>query len=132
MDFNIISADDHLDLGYLPRDFWARNLPRSYADRAPRVEIRDGGARWVCEGKVWGSWRGELPGGNQRPDRPVVTALERGGHDDYGERRPAVPDLRLADMDRDGVYAHVIYGPVFSIKADDADLRDACYSAYND
>jgi predicted TIM-barrel fold metal-dependent hydrolase len=35
-------------------------------------------------------------------------------------------------MDRDGVYAHVIYGPVFSINADDPQLRDACYSAYND
>ena len=132
MNFNIISADDHLDLGYLPRDFWARNMPRSYADRAPHVEARDGSALWVCDGKVWGSWRGEISGGNKRPDRPVVTALERGGYDDYGDRRPAVPELRLADMDRDGVHAHVIYGPVFSINADDPDLRDACYSAYND
>ena len=76
----------------------------------------------VCDGMVWGAWRGALPGGNKRPDRPVMTALERGGYDDYGERRPAVPELRLADMDRDGVHAHVIYGPVFSINADDHNL----------
>ncbi len=132
MDYNIISADDHLDLGYLPPDFWSRNMSRAHAQRAPRVEERDGSALWVCEDRVWGSWRGEWPGGNRRPDRPVTTALERGGHDDYGERRPAVPELRLADMDRDGVHTHVIYGPIFSIKADDPELRDACYAAYND
>ena len=132
MDYNIISADDHIDLGYLPPDFWSRNMSRAHAQRAPRVEERDGSALWVCEDRVWGSWRGEWPGGNRRPDRPVTTALERGGHDDYGERRPAAPELRLADMDRDGVHTHVIYGPIFSIKADDPELRDACYAAYND
>ena len=132
MDYKIISADDHLDLGYLPQDFWTRNMAQSYAQRAPHVEARNGTALWVCEDKVWGGWRGGMAGGNQPPDRPVVTALERGGHSDYGQRRPAVPELRLADMDRDGVHAHVIYGPVFSINADDPDLRDACYAAYND
>lgn len=132
MDYKIISADDHLDLGYLPKDFWARNMPSAYGERIPHVEERDGTALWVCDGKVWGGWRGELPGGNVAPDRPVTTAIERGGHADYGERRPAVPELRLADMDRDGVYAQVIYGPVFSINADDHALRDVCYSAYND
>ncbi len=74
MDFNIISADDHLDLGYLPRDFWARNMPRSYADRAPHVEARDGSALWVCDGKVWGSWRGEIPGASSRPRWPDASA----------------------------------------------------------
>ena len=132
MDYAIISADDHLDLGYLPPDFWTRNMATGFAERAPRVESRDGMGLWICEDRVWGSWRGELPGGNRRPDRPVTSALERGGHDDYGERRPAVTALRLADMDRDGVHTHVIYGPIFSIKAEDPALRDACYAAYND
>lgn len=132
MDFKIISADDHLDLGYLPKDFWARHMARALGERVPHVEERDGAALWVCDGKVWGGWRGEQPGGHRKTDRPVITALERGGHDFQGERRPGIPELRLADMDRDGVYAHVIYGPVFSINADDPELRDACYAAYND
>jgi predicted TIM-barrel fold metal-dependent hydrolase len=35
-------------------------------------------------------------------------------------------------MDRDGVEAQVMFGPVFSINVDDPLLRDACYRAYND
>jgi len=131
MDYNIISADDHIDLGYLPEDFWSKNMPKSLGDRAPHVEERDGVSLWVCDGKVWGGWRGRHSKGDDAA-KPVITALERGGHPFSGERRPAIPELRMEDMERDGVYAQVIYGPVFSINADDQPLRDQCYSAYND
>jgi len=133
MDYKIISFDDHLDLGYLPADFWTRRMPRALAERAPHVEERDGEALWVCDGKVWGGWRGKLKGdGKAPPLGPTVTALDRGGESDHSQRRPAVPELRLADMDRDGVWAHVIYGPIFSIVADDPALRDECHRVYND
>ena len=63
---------------------------------------------------------------------PFVDALTRGGELDWSQRRPAVAALRLADMDRDGVPAQVMFGPVYSINTDDPALRDACYRAYND
>ena len=126
----LISCDDHLDLNMLPADLWTSRLPEHLRDRAPHIEERNGVPAWVCEGEVWGSWLGK-PGRATGP-KPVISALDRGGIVDQSERRPAVPELRLADMDRDGVYSHVIFGPVTSINLDDQELRNACYRVYND
>ena len=130
MDDRLISCDDHLDLNQLPADLWTSGLPADLRDRAPHIEELNGRAVWVCEGESWGSWSGKA-GGPAGP-KPIFTALDRGGIVDQTERRPGVPELRLADMDRDGVYAHVIFGPVTSIKTEDEALRDACYRVYND
>lgn len=130
VDYPLISCDDHLDLNQLPADLWTRRLPAHLRDRGPKVEMVDGRAVWMCDGKNLGGWSGASTG--PAGPKPVYTALDRGGIVDQTERRPAVPELRLADMDRDGVYAHVIFGPVTSLDFDDADLRDACYRAYNE
>ncbi len=56
----MISADDHIDLGYLPRDLWTARLPASLRERAPHVEDRgDKGEHWVCDGETWAEYRGE-------------------------------------------------------------------------
>ncbi|MEI9963974.1 MAG: amidohydrolase family protein [Caulobacteraceae bacterium] len=130
MDYKLISCDDHLDLNQLPADLWTSGLPAEFQDRAPHVEEKDGRAVWVCDGQNWGGWSGKA-GGFSGP-KPIFTALDRGGVVDQTERRPAVAALRLADMDRDGVYTHVIFGPVTSINHPDAAFRDACYRVYND
>jgi uncharacterized protein len=129
----LISCDDHLDLGQLPADLWTVRLPASLRDRAPHIEERDGLAVWVCDGKVWGSWAGKQLGQEQltRP-KPLYNAFDRGGIIDQSARRPAVAELRLADMDRDGVQTQVIFGPIFQISTDDSALRVACYRVYND
>jgi uncharacterized protein len=129
----LISCDDHLDLGQLPADLWATRLPAALHGRAPHIEERDGLAVWVCDGKVWGSWAGKPLGQEQlaRP-KPLYNAFDRGGVMDQSERRPAVAELRLADMDRDGVQTQVIFGPIFQISTDDPALRVACYRVYND
>src|SRR6185312_2172141 len=72
------------------------------------------------------------PTGNQRAVKPIYNAFDRGGIHDQSERRPAVAELRLEDMDRDGVETQVIFGPIFQISTDDPALREACYSVYND
>jgi len=133
MQTKLISCDDHIDLNQLPADLWTSRVPAEYRERAPHVEERGGRMVWVCEGEVWGSWSGR-PADPARPKAPppLYTAFIRAGIDNEGQRRPAVPELRLEDMDRDGVYAHVMFGPVTSIKSDDPDFRDACYRAYND
>jgi uncharacterized protein len=98
MDYQMISADDHLDLQYLPTNLWTERLPKALRDRAPHIEEREGGAVWVCDGEVWGRWAG-----TRRPTSPkaLFNAFDRGGVDET-ERRPAQAALRLADMDRDG------------------------------
>ncbi|MFI4948647.1 MAG: amidohydrolase family protein [Alphaproteobacteria bacterium] len=129
----LISCDDHMDLGQLPADLWLTRLPPELRDRAPRVEERDGQAVWICDGKVWGTWGGKKPAtGNDRPVKPLYNSFDRAGIYDQSERRPAVAELRLADMDRDGVKAQIIFGPIFQISTDDPVLRVACYRVYND
>ena len=42
MNYKMISADDHLDLQYLPTNLWTERLPKVLRDRAPHIEDRDG------------------------------------------------------------------------------------------
>ena len=129
----LISCDDHMDLSQLPADLWTTRLPASLLDRAPHVEERDGQAVWVCDGKVWGRWDGKPPAtGSARPIKALYNAFDRAGIHDASARRPALAELRLADMDRDGVATQVIFGPIFQISTDDPVLRVACYRVYND
>jgi uncharacterized protein len=129
----LISCDDHLDLGQLPPDLWKERLPAALRDRAPCIGERDGLAVWMCDGKVWGNWAGK-PRDPDAPvaPKPIYSALDRGGMTDFSQRRPAHPELRLQDMDRDGVETQVIFGPIFQISTDDPVLRVACYRTYND
>jgi predicted TIM-barrel fold metal-dependent hydrolase len=129
----LISCDDHMDLSQLPPDLWETRLPQSLRDRAPRVEERDGLAVWVCDGKVWGRWDGKpSAAGSARPVKPIYNAFDRAGIHDQSARRPAVPELRLADMDHNRIAAQVIFGPIFQISTEDPVLRQACYRVYND
>src|SRR6266481_1971240 len=122
-----------MDLGQLPADLWVARLPASLRDRAPHIEERDGQAVWICDGKVWGSWVGKPPAdAASRSVKPLYNAFDRAQIYDQSARRPAVPELRLADMDRDGVESQVIFGPIFQISTDDPVLRQACYRVYND
>jgi uncharacterized protein len=129
----LISCDDHMDLAQLPADLWRSRLPAALCDRAPHIEERDGLAVWICDDKVWGRWDGKATAsGNQRPVKAFYNAFDRAGIYDQSARRPAVAELRLADMDRDSVQSQVIFGPIFQISTDDLALRVACYRAYND
>jgi predicted TIM-barrel fold metal-dependent hydrolase len=127
MEYRLISADDHIDLRYLPRDLWETRVPAAARDRVPRVEATAKGLAWVCGDSVWGPW-----GTARAIDVPLKTALERGGVFEEGVLRPTTPHLRLADMDRDGIDATVMYGPIAPLLVKDPLVRQLCYSAYND
>src|SRR6266436_4245335 len=118
----LYSCDDHLDLWNLPRDLWEERLPARLRERGPRVVEQGAGAWWTCDGAMMSPYR--LGSG--------YSAIQRAGIDDDGSRA-SDPRLRLSDMDRDGVYASVIYGPnLFGLPIDDADLKAATLAAYND
>src|ERR1700732_1733563 len=124
-----------MDLGQLPADLWTQRLPADLRGRAPRIEERDGQAVWICDGKVWGTWGGKPPApgtttADQRAVKPIYNAFDRGGLFDQSERRPAIAELRLQDMDRDGVETQVIFGPIFQISTDDQVLRQGCSRIY--
>src|SRR5690242_18803619 len=95
--YGLISCDDHLDMNQLPADLWTSRMPPEFKDRAPHVEETDGRAVWVCDGQNWGFWSGKASG--FKGPKPIFTAFDRGGIIDQTERRPAVAELRLADMD---------------------------------
>jgi predicted TIM-barrel fold metal-dependent hydrolase len=113
----IISADDHMDVNVLPPDLFVERVPARLRDRAPHVVESDDGAVWVVDGAVVG------PSG--RRAKGLVTK------DDHGFR-PGRPHDRLGDMDRDGVYAQVIYGPPLGLPVTDREVLTACLRAYND
>src|SRR5207248_1132936 len=103
--------------------------------RLPVVDVRDdgdvahvgeqgGNAWWTCDGSVLG------PFGMQM--MKDYSAIARAGIEDDGVRA-ATPALRLADMDRDGIHASVIYGPnLFGLPIADPELHAAVLAGYND
>jgi uncharacterized protein len=124
----IYSCDDHLDLSAVPPKLWESRLSATDAARGPRVETGDKGSVWVCEGAVMG--RSGMPANAEFVKK--LSAIGRAGIEDDGYRA-GTPALRLQDLDRDGVSASVIYGPLslgFPIK--DPELQSACYAAWND
>jgi predicted TIM-barrel fold metal-dependent hydrolase len=109
----INSADSHV---VEPLDLWQTRLPAVLRDRAPRVEEADGKWLFVVEG---------LPprkmGG---PSKEGASGMRPGGFD---------PDIRIKDLDADGVWGEVLYPTIglFGFMIPDPELRVACAQVYN-
>jgi uncharacterized protein len=130
MDYRIVSADDHIDMLWLPKDLWQTRVPAPWRERAPRVVDTAEGPYWVCGDDRWDAWGGRKGAAGAMGGRRL--ALERGGVLEPGVLRPTTTALRLADMDRDGVDASVMYGPIVPLLIEDPELRRVCYRAYNE
>jgi predicted TIM-barrel fold metal-dependent hydrolase len=131
--YPIISADDHIDLQFLPADIFTARVPPDIRDRVPRVIQTDSGGRWMYEGRDIGP-HGTQTGSNNQTSG-FKNALERSGTLRTGELRPTTPKLRLQDMARDGVAAQVLYGPVsgmVALMSMETDILLACFRAYNE
>jgi uncharacterized protein len=125
---SIYSCDDHLDLNAVPPDVWESRISKDQTDLAPHVETIDGTPTWVCGDRVLGG-SGRPPGTEHMKS---LSAIGRAGIDDDGFRA-SNPKLRLEDMDRDGVWASVIYGPVpLTLSIPEPELQNVCYAAWND
>ena len=117
-DQRIISADDHMDIHALPPELFEERLPAALRDVGPRVVETENGPFWQAEGRLLS------PSGNK--GKGYIGSADHG-------LRPGRPETRLEDMDRDGVFAHVIYSPMTTqMRISDAELRAACMRAYND
>jgi uncharacterized protein len=130
MNYRIISADDHIDLQWLPKDLWQKRVAPEWRERAPKVVDTPDGPYWVCGGDRWDPWGGRKGAAGAQGGRR--TALEKGGVLEPGVLRPTTTALRLADMDRDSVDATVMYGPIVPLLIADPELRRVCYRAYNE
>jgi predicted TIM-barrel fold metal-dependent hydrolase len=129
-EYRIISADSHF---VEPPNMWAERIDKSFRDRAPHtVRGLNGreGEFFVCENinpfPVAAFFGAGVPS-EQLPE-----------HNKKGfESAPASvwdPAARVKDQDLDGVQAEVIYTsmgmPLYGLE--DAELRTACFRAYND
>ncbi len=124
----IYSCDDHLDLRAVPPGLWEGRLAAADAARGPRVVEHDGERTWVCEDRVLGGSGNPRTGGLLKS----LTAIGRAGIEDDGYRAGTAA-LRLADMDRDGIQASVVYGPLsLGLPIVDPTLQQVCYAAWND
>jgi len=116
MRYDIISADGHIDLRYLPPDTFTSRVPAAWREQVPRVVDTPNGSRWFAEGRDLAA----LPLGAQAnmvpPKRGVSRHIDRMYEAGFyeGPPHPVTPELRLKDQEIDGVDAEVIYG-IFSI-----------------
>ena len=117
-DQRLVSADDHMDIHVLPPELWQERLPASLRERGPKVVETDDGPFW------------EIDGQRVSPSGRKAAGFIRS--DEHGFR-PGTPQQRLEDMDRDGVYSHVVYSPTTTqMRIEESELRAACQRAYND
>jgi len=116
MEYQVISADCHIDLIWLPPDLFTANASNELKDRMPFVTDGEKGPIWVSRGGaqfglqngMGSAGREYVPGQIHRSDRMAETGLYDDGK--KGIRRLTDPDLRIKDQDRDGVQAEVLYG----------------------
>lgn len=138
MKYNRISADCHLDIGWLPTDLFTSEAPAALKDRMPYVENRADGETWVTRsgaflglaravGVVGKKW---VKGQNHRFDVMATTGLYEDGA--RGISRVGDPHLRVKEMARDGVDAEVIYGVLaVATTIDDDEAAASMMKIYN-
>jgi predicted TIM-barrel fold metal-dependent hydrolase len=139
MHYEMISADCHLDLCWLPPDLFTKNAAPTLRERMPYVTDGPQGPVWVTrKGANLGLMNGMgsagrqyVPGVIHRSDRMASTGLYEDGR--KGIRRLTDPDLRIKDQERDGVQAEVLYGILGATsRVNDPEAAVEMLRVYND
>ena len=135
----LISADNHIDLTYCPPDLWSAQAPAKWRDTAPRVEERNDGRHWIVDGQEKGMWNGVGPGFLKYTPGSFhhVDEMKAAGFEwDYypgAQPRPTTPETRIADLDKDGVAAEIVYGCLMiNHMIADPETRGWADQVYND
>ena len=111
MDYTRISADCHIDMPWIPPELFTANASAALRDRMPYVTDGPRGKEWVSKngasfgliGGVGSGGRAYVPGVQSRADRMAESGLYDEGM--KGVRRPGDPELRVKELDKDGVDA---------------------------
>lgn len=127
MKYTCISADNHLDLLWMPRDAWQRALPAKFREIGPKVVETERGSFWEYEGEL------HSPAADGSDNARLLGILrEQGFEVQDGSLPPSNPKLLLPLMDQQGMYAAITFGGLSWKTAKDPDLLKAIYAAYND
>ena len=127
--FRLVSADSHI---VEPPDLWKKRLPAKFRDRAPTIKPTPHGDRIFSGGKERGGI-GLMATAKKYTDPGNLHFTMDGWWKDV----PAGsydPDARIAEMDREGIEAELIYTTLglsmFAMRY--AEFRNACFFAFND
>jgi len=123
----VISADSHVTE---PPGTYVDRIDRAFRDRAPRmVHDEKLGDMFVIQGLE----RPVPMGLVAAAGKPAAELARFGARFEDLHRGGWDPDARLADQDRDGVAAEVIYPTVGMLLCNhpDFDFKHACFDAYN-
>ncbi len=127
----IISADSHF---VEPPNMWSERLDQKFRDRAPHTQRttingRDG-EYFICENITPIPIAGFYAAGKSSEELPEYT--KRGF--DAAPKSVWDPAERLKEQDRDGVSGEALYTSMGMLLfgLDDAELRAACFHAFND
>jgi len=135
----LISGDNHIDLTYCPPDLWSAQAPNKWKLLAPRTELLDDGLHWFVEAQDKGMWNGVGPGflpytkGSFAHIDEMHDVGFEWNYQPGAKPRPTTPELRLADLDRDGLDKEIIYGCLMiNEMIADGNMRAWCDGVYND
>jgi predicted TIM-barrel fold metal-dependent hydrolase len=131
----IVDVDTHLSE---PPNLWLDHAPPGLRDRVPQIKELDGRRSWVIDGdKPIGL--GANPYSAVRKDRSKILDVDDFAPMTYETVHPGSYDVaeRLAEMDRCGVWAQIVYPNILGFGGQacakvDAGLRLACVQIYND
>jgi hypothetical protein len=133
MKYDVISADGHVDLIWLPPDLFTKNASARSRTACRTSSTGPKGPEWVsAKGAKFGlvngmgsAGREYVPGVIHRSDRMASTGLYDDGK--KGIRRLTEVEPRLKDQDRDGVQAEILYGVLGSSgRLNDPKRRSRC------
>jgi predicted TIM-barrel fold metal-dependent hydrolase len=139
MSYRLISGDNHIDLTYCPPDLWSCQAPARWKLLAPRVEELEDGLHWFVEGRDQGMWNGVGPR-FLKYERGIFRHIDEMKDSGFtwdsrpgAQPRPTTPELRLADLDRDGLDAEIVYGCLMINELiENVELRAWTNTVYND
>lgn len=127
MEYKFISADNHINTNWFPRNVWLDRVSPQFRDRAPRVVESDEGTVWVCAGKRVG---------RASDGKDNAGALERywkrGVQVPAGSLPSSDPKTLLQHMDADKVYSAAFYGDTRKWNIEDRELLLEVYRVHND
>ena len=125
VDYQYMSADNHMDLTWYPADIIQSRISPKYRDAAPKVVESDQGTRWEWEGAPHAFAADGADWAKYAKRFAPVEVPERG-------LPPTDTEILLEHMDIGKIYAGVFYGNTRKWTFKDKEMEKEIYSVFND
>lgn len=129
--FKLVSADSHI---VEPPTLWTDRMEPRFRDRAPRIERGEKGDEFVCEGIAIPRKGIGLMATMKKYRDPDDLRFDMNGRWEDVPAAAYDPLARIAELDREGIEAELIYTSLGLIMytIEDGDFQTACFRAFND